>query len=95
MSLQPVELRFLGQKVNLKTEGDADLVREVMDLAQERLNSAEDKAKNASPNQVAILALLDVCEAYVMARRKVVDQKRTLSVKSAELNELIKSETSH
>lgn len=92
MALQPVELKILGQKVNLKTEGDPEVVREVMALAQERLTAAESNAKGAAPHQIAILALLDITEAYVQARGHFVDQKRTFNIKSSELLNLIKSE---
>jgi hypothetical protein len=89
MKSQTVEMDFLGQKIILKSEGDADTIHESLDLAALRIKDVERRLPGAPAHQVALLALLDVCEEYVKAKRRATEHKRKLEKRAADLLSLM------
>lgn len=88
------EVKLLGQKIILKsTEADPEVIRDVVQLVTMKLDAAENRSKGAVPHQIALLALLDLAEEYVKAKRKTQDLKGQLDGKSGKLLDLIESTT--
>jgi cell division protein ZapA (FtsZ GTPase activity inhibitor) len=87
MSLNPssIEVEFFGQKISLKSEGEFEVVQEAVELAKVRVTEASRRGKSAAPHQIALLALLDLCEEYVRARRRTIDYRRELSARAEAL----------
>ncbi len=78
------EIRILGQKISLKsTEKDQEVIRQIIDLVSLKLQIAEGRAgKNPTPHQVTLLALLDLAEDYVKAKKRTSDFKKKIHEKS-------------
>lgn len=77
-----IEIPLMGQKIILKTQADPKLVEEVTALVRERLSAAEKRVKNANaPHLAALLALFDVAEDYIEAKRKVSEHQTDLQLK--------------
>jgi len=92
MQSQNIELEFLGSKITLKTDGDNELVDEVVNLVKTRLEDARMRAKGAAPFQVALLGMLDLAEAYVKAKHGLIEERQEISGKSSQLMEIIQGE---
>jgi cell division protein ZapA (FtsZ GTPase activity inhibitor) len=91
--LQNTEIRLLGQKVVLKpSETDPEIVRQVVQLATAKLNEAESRSQGAAPHQIALIALLDLAEEYIKAKKRTVDFKRQLDEKSSKLLSLVEAD---
>jgi cell division protein ZapA (FtsZ GTPase activity inhibitor) len=81
-----IEIPLMGQKIVLKTQADPKLVEEVTALVLERLAASEKRVKNANaPHLAALLALFDVTEDYVEAKRKIMDHQTELQEKVQQL----------
>ncbi|MGE0615261.1 MAG: cell division protein ZapA [Bacteriovoracia bacterium] len=88
------EFEFLGQKIQLKSEGDPEMIREVTDLAAMKLRDANVRSKGAAAHKVALVALLDLAEEYVRAKRKATDHRAEVTEKSKKLLSAIESSLS-
>jgi len=87
-----IEIPLMGQKIVLKTQADPKLVEEVTALVLERLAASEKRVKNASaPHLAALLALFDVTEDYVEAKRKIIDHQLELVAKVNQLQTWVDS----
>jgi len=87
-----LELDFIGQKIALKTEGNPELVSEVIELATIKLKDAERRGKGAPPHKLALLALLDLCEEYIRSKKRFQENRQNLTTRSEQLIELIEAE---
>ncbi len=88
-----IEIPLMGQKVILKTQADPRLVEEVSALVLERLAASEKRVKNANaPHLAALLALFDVAEDYVEAKRKIQEHQAELIAKVQQLQSWVDSE---
>ncbi|OFZ71737.1 MAG: hypothetical protein A3K03_11660 [Bdellovibrionales bacterium RIFOXYD1_FULL_44_7] len=87
-----VEIRLLGQRITLKSEGSEDFVNEVIDLVSKKIANAERRGKNAAAHHVALLGLLDLAEDYIAAKRRLKEHKDMLEAKSQELTRLVEAE---
>jgi cell division protein ZapA (FtsZ GTPase activity inhibitor) len=87
--LQTMELDFLGQKVVLKSEGDPEVVREAVEVASLRLKDVARRAPGATPDRVALLALLDLAEEYARAKRRASEHKKKLERRAQDLIQLV------
>jgi cell division protein ZapA (FtsZ GTPase activity inhibitor) len=87
------EIRILGQKFPIKTtEQDTALSSEVIALVAKRLEQAEKRFKSPSQKNtqnVTLLALLDLAEEYVRAKRRTESHLAELNAKIYELTEVI------
>ena len=85
------EIRLLGRRIALKTsDDDPAFVAEVLDLVSSRLDEAEKRAKGTQvPHQVALLALLDLAEEYVRAKRRTQDYQAELTRHAEELMQML------
>lgn len=88
-----MDVKLLGQKIVLKsTESDPEMLKQVIQLATSRLNEVESRSKGAPSHQIALLALLDLAEEYVRAKKKTMDLKTQLDEKSSKLLSLVEIE---
>lgn len=88
-----IEITLMGQKVVLKTQADPKLVEEVTALVLDRLAASERRVKNANaPHLAALLALFDVAEDYVEAKRKIQLHQAELMMKVQQLQSWVDSE---
>jgi hypothetical protein len=93
LSKQVIEIPLMGQKVILKTHADPKLVEEVTALVRERLDASEKRVKNTgAPHLAALLALFDITEDYVEAKRKVAANQTELMDKISQIQTWIDSE---
>lgn len=87
------EVRLLGQKILLKSsESDPEVISQIVELASSKLNEVESRSKGAAPHQIALLALLDLAEEYVQAKRRTLEFKRQLDDKSNKLLTLVEAD---
>ena len=87
---QVMEIKLLGQKLLLKSDADPEVATEVLRLVSQRLGEAGTRTKRDNqPLHVALLALLDLAEEYVRAKRRFEDYQKTIEAKSEELKQLL------
>ncbi len=88
-----IEISLMGQKVVLKTHADPVLVEEVTALVLERVAAAEKRVKSSNaPHLAALLALFDVAEDYVEAKRRVSEHQSEIANKVQQLQNWVDSE---
>ena len=88
-----IEVKLLGQRIVLKSsELDPEVIRQVLQLVTLKLSEAEGRSRGAAPHQVALLALLDLAEEYVKAKKRTLDFKQQLDDKSSKLLSLVEAE---
>lgn len=88
-----IEIPLMGQKIILKTQADPKLVEEVTALVLGRLSAAEKRVKNANaPHLAALLALFDIAEDYVEAKRKILEHQSELLMKVQQLQSWVDAE---
>lgn len=93
MKAQTVELKIQGQKIALKTAGETGEVQQVVDLVTRRISQAEKRLKpGAAPHHVALIALLDIAEDYLSAKRKFANHQGVVQSKTHEILKLIAGE---
>ena len=87
-----MEFTILGQRIPIRTsEKDPELVAEISSMVSLLLKNAELRTtrSGAVAHQVALLALLDLAQEYVKAKRRTATFKRNVTEKSARLTELV------
>lgn len=90
---QTTEVKLLGQRIVLKSsETDPEVIRQVLELVSARVGEAEKRSNGAAPHQIALLALLDLAEEYVKAKKRTLDFKQQLDDKSSKLLGLVEAE---
>lgn len=94
-SKKTVEFEFLDQKIVLKSGEDPELVQEAVRIAEIQIREAHRRSKTAAPYQVALLALLDLAEEYVRAKRRSQKHRRMIEKKSSELLSLVEKNAGH
>ncbi|MBY0470084.1 cell division protein ZapA [bacterium] len=87
------EVRLLGQKIPLKSSGDPKLVSEVLGLVAKRIEAAEARpGAPKTPHHVLLLALLELAEEYIQAKRRMKDYQGNVETKSKELFKMIEAQ---
>ena len=88
-----IELKLAGQKIVLKATGsDADMIREIVDLVSVKIKNAEKRGKTAAAHQIALVALLDLAEEYIRAKRRTSEFKREMNSRSDSLMRILETE---
>lgn len=91
--MSAIEVQIRGQKVALRSSSsDPELVKEVLALVSDKLRSAESRASGAAAHQVVLLALLDVAESHVQLKRRAIDWKDQVEMKTTQLLSLLEDE---
>ncbi|MCM2323395.1 MAG: cell division protein ZapA [Oligoflexia bacterium] len=91
---EAVEIRLLGQRIALRaTDPDPARIDEVVKLVTAKIHKAEKRAPKGltSPHQVALLALLELAEEYIEAKRKTAAFKGEVEERSSRLLNLIEA----
>jgi hypothetical protein len=88
-----VEFTFQGQKISLLSKGDPNQIAEAVDIATQKLMEVQEKASGAPLHKVAIVALLDLAEQFVQARRQVAEYQTSIQDKTEELLKVLHDET--
>ena len=87
---QRAEIRFQGQRVFLRSSQlDPEHLEQVLRIVRQRLSDAESKCPTSPPHQVALLALLDLAQEYVQAKKRTLDFKKKLDEKSTRLLKVV------
>ena len=92
MQTQNIKLELKGTPITLKTTADPNKVRQVVQIARERIESVEKKAGNAAPHLIALLALMELAEEYVEAKSRSMDHGKRLREKTHHLFKLVEAE---
>ncbi len=77
--MQAIEVDFLGTKIKMKSQSDEAVITEVLELARIKIQEAKQRAPKAAPQYVALVALFDMCEDYVRAKKKVSENRAELT----------------
>ncbi len=85
------EVQVAGLRVPLRSMGpDTALAREVARLVSERIAEAEKRIKTgAAAHQVALLALMDLGEEYLLARKRTEEFRKSVEEQTRALVERI------
>lgn len=85
-TLSSMEFTVCGQRIPVKaSQVDPELLAELERLVGNKLKDAERRAARLAPHQVVLLALVDLANDYVQARRKTSEFKRSVTEKSGEI----------
>ena len=90
-SKETFEVQLAGLRVPLRSMGpDTEFAREVARLVSERIAEAEKRIKSgAAAHQVALLALMDLGEEYLLARRRTEEFRKAVEEQTSALVERI------
>lgn len=92
MHNEKIEFFGLGQKLLLRTKGDTERAREAVELAERILEQVEKKARGAAPIQVALLALLEVCEKWIEAREGSEAYRGEIAARTQQIQLMLEKE---
>jgi cell division protein ZapA (FtsZ GTPase activity inhibitor) len=88
-----IELDVLGEKLTVTTSEDPEVVQEVALLVRSQIQESRRRLsqKNAQPSKqnILLLALLELAEEYVKAKRRTALQRNKISVKLGEVRSLL------
>lgn len=80
-----LELELFGQRLTVVSDSDPELVREVVDFVNQRMERIREGAPRAGADQVALLAALNIAEELFEERRKREALRRTVRERSRTL----------
>ena len=75
MSATQYEFNILGQKIVVKNQAEADLATLALKIVNEKVSEIQDKNPLLGPQQIAVLALLEVA-GHMVKDRKSIDEYR-------------------
>ena len=83
----------MGQKIVLKTSADPKKVEAIVSLVKDRLEQSEKRLKgNSAPHLAAILALFDLGEEYLEAKKRTHDHLHQIETRTKNLTDWIRAE---
>ena len=92
-AVTPIEINLLGQKILFKSsDSDPELIQDVVRLVSLKISEAETRVRGAAPYQTALLALLDLAEDYMKAKKRTLEFKKEIGLKSNQLQNLLENE---
>lgn len=82
-----VELKILNQRISLRTsDNDPEFTAEVVDLVSSLIEKSENRMKtNRVPSQVMVLAMLELAEEYVRAKKRTGDYKAEVARRAEQI----------
>jgi len=88
-----VELKVLNQRISLRTtDNDPEFTAEVVDLVSTLIEKSEKRmTTNKVPSQVMLLALLELAEEYVRAKKRTADYKAEIVRQAQEISQSLDS----
>ena len=81
MATYSKEFTILGQKVVIQEEAQADLATVALKVVNERLSEIQSTKPHLGPNQVAVLALLEIAGSLVRDRKSIDSYREELDRK--------------
>ena len=93
MESHSMEVNFLGQRIRLKSsETGSQSIREVADFVMKKLGEAEERSRGGPAQQAALIALLDLAEEYLSAKKKTDQLLEAIRANSQKLEKLIETQ---
>lgn len=90
MNKTPIEINLLGQRIALKAiESDTEMTSQVIELVTARLKEAEIRSKGGAAHQVTLLALFDLAEEYIQAKKRTLEYQGRVQSSSQRLSTLL------
>jgi len=83
------EFTLLGQKIVVKEGSESELASFAMDLVEEHVEVIKKKHPLLGPNQISVLALMEIAGELVRDRKLIDQYREELSRKCVELKEEI------
>lgn len=80
-----MNLELLGQRLTVVSDTDEERVRDLVDFVNRKLDEAKESARRALPDQVALLALLNVAEELFREKQKSEKLRRRVRERSVKL----------
>ena len=80
-----LELELFGQRLTVVSDSDPELVRDVVDFVNGRMETIRDGAKRVGTDRIALLAALNIAEELFEERRKLQALRRTVREGSRQL----------
>jgi len=82
----------MGERISLRSNIQGHQLEAAIELASKKLHEAESRLGKAAPYKVAVIALLDMAEDYLRAKKRTAEHFETIEKKSQSLFELVKEE---
>jgi cell division protein ZapA (FtsZ GTPase activity inhibitor) len=87
------EVKLLGQKLVLKaSETDPEVLKQVIQIVTMKLSEAENRSRGSAPHQVALLALLDLAEEYVKAKKRTLEFQQQVDGHSKQILGMVEND---
>ncbi len=88
------EFYLLGQKIVVKTQEEADLAEKAIKIAQHRINSIQDQSPLLGPQQISVLALLELAGDLIKERKKMDEYRAELDQRCTSILQEFKNQGS-
>ena len=86
-----MEFNLLGQKIVIKDQGEANLASQAIAIANEKISEIQAERPMLGPQQIAILALMEVAGSLVKDRQMIDQYREELDRKCSALMREISS----
>jgi cell division protein ZapA (FtsZ GTPase activity inhibitor) len=83
--MRSMNLELQGQRLTVLSDNDEERVRDLVDFVNRKLEEAKDSARRAQPDQIALLALLNVAEELFRERQNSAALRRRVRERSVKL----------
>ena len=80
-----LELELFGQRLSVVSDSDPELVREVVDFVNRRMETIRDGAQRVGTDQIALLAALNIAEELFEERKKGSALRRNVRERARDL----------
>jgi cell division protein ZapA (FtsZ GTPase activity inhibitor) len=80
-----MNLEVHGQRLTVVSDNDEERVRDLVAFVNRKLEEAKDAARRAQPDQIALLALLNVAEELFREKQKSEKMRRRVRERSVKL----------
>lgn len=80
-----LELELFGQRLTVVSDSDPELVKEVVDFVNRRMETIRENAKRVGTDQIALLAALNIAEELFEERKRSSQVRRTVRERSRHL----------
>lgn len=78
---KPVEVKIMGQKLQIRSDSDEAYVEEIASLVDERIKGVASKTKSVASAQVVILAAMNIADEYLRYKKLNSEKNSALSEK--------------
>jgi cell division protein ZapA len=89
MANQGTPVQIFGQVYRLRSDEDADRVRQIADMVDQRMNRIADRGASADNYRIAVLAALELADELHALRDKHAELQGLVGAKSTSLAALL------